>query len=210
MKKVVILGASGLVGSFLVKDLCNSDEISSVLSIGRKSIKYDHPKLDERLGDLLDEAFWDFKVEVDIVYICIGTTKAKTPDESRYRAIDFGIPVNATKWAIAQGGTLVSVVSSMGASPKSSNFYLRTKGEMEEAIQKMAIESHIFRPSMILGPRKEKRLGERIGKVVMNFLKPLIPANYKPVEAKDIAAKMMQESMLRPESQLILSKEISD
>lgn len=208
MKKVALLGASGLVGSFLVKQLCESDQIESVLSIGRKPLKFKHPKLSEQLGDLLDDSFWQFEDQVDIVYICIGTTKAKTPDKEKYRAIDYGIPLQAGKWALNNGAKLLSVVSSMGASAKSSNFYLKTKGDMELALNSLSVAVHVIRPSMILGPRKESRLGEQIGKIVMGLLRPFIPDNYKPVQAEAIAQKMLDTSLENGGSQLIMSKEI--
>lgn len=209
MKKAAILGASGLVGSFLIKDLCESPEIESVLSIGRSSLGWKDPKLTEHIGNMLDDDFWQFKAEVDVVFICVGTTKAKTPDQKKYRAIDFGIPLSATHWALRNGARLVSVVSSMGANSKSGNFYLKTKGEMEDAIMGLKIKSHIIRPSMILGPRQEKRFGETVGKGIMNILRPLMPANYKPVEAEDIAKKMLELSLEASDNQLILSSEIS-
>ncbi len=208
MKKVAILGASGLVGSFLLEHLLNSEEIASVLSIGRKSLAKDHSKLSEHNGDLLNDRFWDFESKVDLVFVCIGTTKAKTPDEEKYKAIDYGIPLEVAKWAQKNGAQLISVVSSMGANAKSGNFYLRTKGEMEEALQAEAIKSHILRPSMILGPRNESRLGEKIGKIMMRLILPFLPKNYRPIEADSIAQAMLNLALEAPQSKVLLSAEI--
>lgn len=208
MKKAVILGASGLVGSFLIKELLASKEIEKVYALGRSDLNIDHPKLEQHLGDLLSDEFWDIDIKADLIYVCIGTTQKKTPDQDLYQKIDYGIPVQAGKWAKAKGFKRLLVISSLGADAGSSNFYLRTKGKMEEALLKSEINTVILRPSMILGPRQEKRILESLGKGLFKLLNPLIPKRYRGVEAEDIAKAMFRLSLADNAPEIIFSDDI--
>ena len=208
MAKAAILGASGLVGSYLVHLLCEAEQIESVVSLARRPLEFTHPKLKERLGDLLEEDYWNYELDVDMVFVCIGTTQAKTSNKDLYRAIDYGIPKSACEWAKTNNAELISVVSSMGAKSSSNNFYLKTKGEIEDYLKDQSLAAQIFRPSLILGPRKEQRFGESFGKFFMKLLKPISPKNYRPVEAELIAKAMLNSALASSESKLVLSGEM--
>jgi len=143
-----------------------------------------------------------------LVFICVGTTKAKTPNQELYRKIDHGIPLQAGRWALANGSPRLFIISSLGADAKSSNFYLRTKGQMEEEVLDLGLNSVILQPSMILGPRKEKRFFEAAGRFLFKTLAPLIPRNYRGVEAEDIARAMFRLSKAPKVPQRIQSSEI--
>ncbi len=210
MKKAIILGASGLVGSFLLEELLNSKEISEVHSFARSSLDLQNPKLSEHLGDLLSEEFWKISLEADLMYVCIGTTQAKTPDSELYFKIDHGIPVSAAKWATRNGLQKLMVVSSLGADAEARNSYLAIKGKMERDVQKAFPNSIAFRPSMILGPRKEKRFFEAIGRALFKLLNPLIPKKYRGVEAKSIAQAMFRISLAEKSPEVIYSADIPE
>lgn len=209
MKKVALIGASGLVGSFLLKDLLASEEIEKVHVLARSSLNLANPKIEEHLGNLLVADFWNLKLQADILYICIGTTQKKTPNREVYRAIDYGVPVQATGWAKENGFSKVLVVSSLGADAGVSNFYLRTKGKMEQDVLALGLDTVIVRPSMILGPRQEQRLMEGFAKALFKGLKPLIPKRYQGVEAADIAHALYRLSLADKTPDIISSEDIA-
>ncbi|MGK0406617.1 MAG: hypothetical protein ACJAZH_000432 [Roseivirga sp.] len=205
--KAILLGASGLVGHFLLTELLNDSDYSKIEIFSRSPLGLNSPKVTEHIGDLLSEEFWPDYLEADAVFVCIGTTKAKTSDMETYKAIDFGIPLKAA--ALSKKGNVkhFSVVSSIGADAQSRNFYLKTKGQMEAAIADLDLPSFYFlRPSMILGPRQEKRFGENIGKIITSKLSFLFPAKYKGVEAADIAKAMWALSKGKKAPQIIESQ----
>ncbi len=209
--KAILLGSSGLVGHFLLTELLNDSDFKEIELYSRRSLGLQSPKVTERIGDLLSDDFWPESLEADAVFVCIGTTKAKTSDNEQYRAIDKGIPFKAAQLASKGKVKHFSVVSSLGASAKSSNFYLKTKGQMEESIRALELPSlHILRPSMILGPRREKRLGEGIGKFLFNAFSFLIPSKYQGVEAEDIARAMLALAKGQKAEEVILSDKIAD
>ncbi len=191
-KTAIILGASGLVGSHLLSELLVEDDYSRIIVYTRKPLEIEHGKLELRIGDLLSESAFADAV-CDDLYCCIGTTQSKTPDLSEYRKIDFGIPVNAARDCLKNGMTRCVVISSMGAKADSKTFYLKIKGQMEEALLKMGIpELFILRPSLLLGDRKDFRLGERIFAGVMRAFKWLIPKKYRAISAGEVARAMVK------------------
>src|SRR6185436_9151031 len=129
-----------------------------------------------------------------------------------YRKIDFGIPVKLARFCKVTGCMKFILVSSAGANSKSRNFYQRLKGETDEAVKSVGLKTvHIMRPSLLLGERKEFRLGENIGKVVMTSLSFLIPAKYKAIQGKDVAKVMLALAKKKDEGIFIHeNKEILD
>lgn len=191
-KTAIILGASGLVGSHLLNMLLNDEGYDKVVAYARKVLDVEHPKLEIRQRDLLEESAFE-DAECDDLYCCIGTTQAKTPDLTEYRKIDFGIPVNAARSALKLGMQRCMVISSMDADAESKTFYLKIKGQMEDALKKMQIpELHILRPSLLLGDRQEFRFGERVFAFLMKFFRWLIPKRYQAIEAEQVARAMMK------------------
>ncbi len=171
MKTAILLGATGLTGGKLLQLLLSDDRYSAVKLFSRSSVGIEHPKIEEFLGDLFD--FEDFKDDFtgDEVFCCIGTTKSKTPDKEMYKKIDYGIPVNAAALCKQNGITTFMVISAMGADAKSSIFYNRVKGEMEEAVLNVGIhKTFILQPSLIDGERDEQRLGEQFVKNLMKIV----------------------------------------
>lgn len=212
MKTAIILGATGLTGSLLLERLISDERYDKIKLFSRTSSGINHPKVEEYLVDLLnlDSAKPDFTA--DELYCCIGTTKKKTPSQEKYKAIDFGIQAKAAKLCRENGINVMAVVSAIGANPKSSIFYNRTKGEMEEVVQNAGIErTYILRPSFIRGNRQEKRAGEKIGLAIFNFLKPLFIGKlkkYAVIDASAIAARMIQLANSNEPSRILESNEI--
>ncbi|MFZ0595981.1 MAG: NAD(P)H-binding protein, partial [Flavobacterium sp.] len=134
MKKAIVYGASGLVGSYIVETLLNNTDYEQVIIVVRKELNIQHPKIKTIIGDFnsLPEVVKD--IQIDEVFIALGTTKKKTPDEKLYYQIDHDYPVLAAKLAKENGAKAVFLVSAIGANTKSSIFYTRTKGETEQDI----------------------------------------------------------------------------
>lgn len=190
-KEALILGASGLVGGELLPLLLNDAVYERVYAYGRTALNITHPKLVQETGDLLADNFFKGKPAVQDVFICIGTTRSKTPDLNQYKKIDYGIPVAVTQWAVDVGVEKVVVLSAMGANPNSKIFYNHVKGIMEKELKAINPKGlYIVRPSLILGKRKEFRFGEQLGKVLFKVFSFLIPRKYKGVQAKAIAVRM--------------------
>jgi len=211
-KTVIILGATGLTGNILLSNLLNDERYGKVKVFTRKPLGIANPKLVEFQCDLLDLNVVKDDFMGDEVFCCIGTTAKKTPYKEFYKKIDFGIPVNAATLCKANGiGTFV-VMSSMGANAKSSIFYNRTKGEMEQAVITQNIKNtYILRPSIISGNRGERRIGEKVSVVLMKLTQPLLIGSlrqYRAINAEDIATAMIELASNGSDKQIILSDEI--
>lgn len=190
-KKALLLGATGLTGAALLQLLLASENYQQVTVIGRTSCKVQHPKLTEVLGDLLVLDLLEAHFATAEVFVCIGTTKSKTPNNELYYKIDYGIPVTAARLASNAGVRHFQVVSAMGANAQSAVFYNRTKGQMEAEVLRANIpETFLIRPSLITGPRKETRFGEGIAVGLFNLINPLLPKNYQSIAAATIAQAM--------------------
>lgn len=195
MKTAILLGASGLTGGFVLDELLKDPNYGVIKLFNRTALGKSHPKIQEIICDLmnLEEQTESFKG--DVVFCCIGTTKKKTPDQKLYHQIDFGIPVSAAKLCVKNGIESMITISSMGANVKSSIFYSRTKGEMEQAIMAENLpHAYFVQPSFIGGNRTEKRAGEKIGIAIFKFIQPLLIGplrKYRMIESKTIAKSMI-------------------
>lgn len=195
MKKAIVYGASGLVGSYILETLLNSPDYEQIIAVVRKDLNIRHPKLMTLVGDFSSLPDLTKGIAVDEVYIALGTTRKKTPDQKEYYRIDHDYPVLAAKSAKENGAKTVLLVSSIGANTKSKAFYTRTKGETEQDIINLDFNhTCIFRPSLILGNRKEKRIIEKTFMAVWKVINPVLSGKmnkYKGIEAKNIARAMV-------------------
>ena len=208
-KKAIILGATGLTGSHLLELLLLDSDYDTVKVFTRKKLSINHPKLEEHVIDLLKLSDHANEFIADVVFCCIGTTKAKTPDKELYRAIDYGIPVEAAKLAKQNAINHFIVISALGANAESKILYNQLKGEMERDVLAQHIEyTHLLQPSLIVGNRKEKRKGEDLSKHFMKVFGFLIPARYKMIQAKAIAQAMVQIARNPFKQQIIPSDKI--
>lgn len=208
-KTAAIIGATGLVGNEIVKLLLNDQRYEKVIVYSRRALDHTHEKLEVILGDLTQEITFAPAIKASEIYCAIGTTQAKTPDMTAYKNIDYGIPLSAADYGIKGGLKRFMVVSSLGANADSKMFYPRIKGMMEDSLRKKAIpQLYIFRPSFIMGNRNERRIGEEVAKFLVKALRPIIPRNYRGVEAKDIARAMVNTANSKREQSIINSKEI--
>jgi uncharacterized protein YbjT (DUF2867 family) len=210
-KKALVLGATGLTGGHLAALLAANPNYLEIRVPGRRAPDMDHKKVKFQEVNLLGnmELFASL-FEVDEVFVCIGTTRKKTPDKAMYRAIDFGIPVNAAKLAAAKGVRHFQVISAMGADAGSRLMYNKLKGEMERDVLAAGIpETYAFRPALITGGRKELRLGEGLAEGFFKLINPFIPEAYQSISAETIAKAMMAVANGHaPKGALIPSEEI--
>ncbi|HEY4289573.1 MAG TPA: NAD(P)H-binding protein [Puia sp.] len=192
MKKAILFGASGFVGSCLLKDLLNNPDYSEVTVVVRKDLNISHPRLRTLIGDYASLPDLKAGIQADEVFITLGTTKKKTPDEKLYYQIDHDYPVLAAKTAKESGAKAVFVVTAVGANAGSGIFYVRTKGETERDIIALGLEhTHIFRPSMIMGDRKESRPLERFLIGLFRVINPVFGSSkYRGIGGAAIARAM--------------------
>jgi uncharacterized protein YbjT (DUF2867 family) len=213
-KTAIILGATGLTGSLLLARLLADESYGLIKLFSRRPSGSPSPKIKEYIGDILQLEKFQSDFTADEVFCCVGTTSAKTKDKSIYRAIDYGIPFTASKLAKKNNIPTFLVMSSMGANPDSSIFYSRTKGEMEQAVLEQNISNtYLLRPSLILGKRNERRLGESIGAVLLKLTSVFLVGSlrkYKAIEADCIASAMINLAKTRPKIQTVSSDLIQE
>ncbi|MFC4095635.1 NAD(P)H-binding protein [Euzebyella saccharophila] len=194
-KTAIVLGATGLTGGKLLKLLLADNRYQKVKLFSRSSVEIQHVKLEEHLGDLMNLSSFKEDFMGQEVFCCIGTTKAKTPNNALYEKIDYGIPVEAAKLCVENQIPTFVVVSALGADAKSKIFYNRIKGQMEEAVLQQQIKNtYILQPSLIGGNRQEKRLGEWLFKQLMKIGNLLLVGGlkkYRSIEPDSIAQCML-------------------
>ena len=195
-KTALVIGASGLVGQQLVAQLLDYSEFEKVKIFVRRKSGWSHPKLEEEVVDFDKAESWAHLLKGDVAFSTMGTTiKTAGTKENQYR-VDFTYQYEFAKTAAQNGVSTYILVSSMGANAKSTVFYSRMKGELDEAVSKLNfLKTIIFRPSILDGNRQEKRAGEKVGLVLSRFLTRFILKRYQPTPV-DILAKKMIESAL--------------
>jgi len=193
-KTAILLGASGLTGGLLLELLLSDSDYDKIKLFSRKNSGIYHPKIEEHVVDILHLKNYSAVFTGDVVFCCIGTTKAKTPDETEYKSIDYGIPVAAAQLAKENNIPTFIVISALGANAKSPVFYNRIKGEMEQSILALGIpNTYILEPSLISGDRTEVRIGETMAIYLMKIINPLLFGKlkkYRSIAPENIAKTM--------------------
>lgn len=194
MKTAIVYGATGLIGSHVVELLLHAEEYSKVIVISRRPAGYSHPKIENKIIDFSDESI-DKTGKGDTIFCCLGTTIKKAGSKEKFRYVDYHLPVEIAKHCATENIPRMVVVSSIGATTDTKNFYLLTKGEMERDVLKQQIPHTTFvRPSLLLGSRKEFRFGEEVGKVLAKLLSPFMFGGlkkYKAIHAEKVARAML-------------------
>ena len=183
MRTALIAGATGLIGGQLLTHLLANDQYQKVIAFTRDELPI-HPKLiqlkidGEKMGEL------DSGSRVDDVFCCLGTTMAKAHTKEKFYFVDFTLPYLLAKNSLQHGAKQYLLVSALGANKQSSIYYNQVKGAIEEAISNIGFETvHIFRPSLLLGPRVEKRSAEDAAKFFYRIFGFLIPRKYKAIDS---------------------------
>jgi uncharacterized protein YbjT (DUF2867 family) len=194
-KTACIFGSTGLTGSHLLKILINDERYEKIILFNRTVQSINHSKIEQIVADYNSIDQYTNQLKADEYYCCLGTTIKKAKTKQAFEYVDLQLPVIIGKFAIQNKVSGLFVVSSIGASAKSSNFYLNVKGRMEEELQKSGIgKLFIFRPSMLIGERNESRFGETVGKIVMKFIGFLFLGKlkkYRAIKAEIVANAMV-------------------
>ncbi|GAB3906395.1 oxidoreductase [Larkinella knui] len=192
-KTALVVGATGLIGNLLTHRLVDSPVYEKVKVLVRHSLGWQHPHLQEIQYDFDHPN--GLLVQADDVFCCLGTTMKIAGSKEAFRKVDYQYPLDVAQRALVNQARQFLLVSAMGANPRSSIFYNRVKGELERDISALHYPSFlIFRPSLLLGERKEPRLGERIGAGLAKLFNPLIPAKYKGIKGESVANAMFQKA----------------
>jgi uncharacterized protein YbjT (DUF2867 family) len=198
-KTALLVGASGLVGSFCLRLLLQTDWYANVIVVGRKALPIEHPKLRQLVIDFDKLDTYKDSLIADDVYCTLGTTISKAGSRDNFYKVDYTYVVKLAAITSANFASQFLVVSAMGANPDSSFFYNRVKGQMENTVKPMPfLGVHIFQPSLLLGPRPEKRFGESIAAFFMTKLDFLFTGKlkkYKAIPAEDVAKAMLYAAM---------------
>jgi uncharacterized protein YbjT (DUF2867 family) len=190
---VALAGATGLVGRAGLEGLLADESVAAVHALGRREPGIIHLKLTPHVVDF---AALPPLPPLDEVYLALGTTIKAAGSQSAFRSVDFDANLACARAALAAGARRAGLVSAMGADAKSRVFYNRVKGEMEEALARLPFDGLVIaRPSLLTGDRgalgQPKRPAERVATAVSRLLGPLVPANYRPVAAADVARALL-------------------
>ena len=215
MKRAIIFGSSGFVGSHLLNELLNSPDYEQVTAVVRKNLSISHPKLNMLIGDYSSLPALEAEIFADEVFITLGATRETSPEREKYYQVDHDYPVLAARIAKARGAKSVFLVTAVGANPRSRVFYVRTKGETERDIIALDFEhTHIFRPSMIMGNRQENRPLEKVFIKIWSILNPILVGKvnkYRGIAGEDIAKAMKNSAANQSEKLKIYHwKEMAD
>ena len=194
----ILLGASGLVGGFCLQALLADPSFPRIILLNRRKLSLPpQPRLVQQVVDfenLQSAAF----ANANAVFCSLGTTMKKAGSKEAFRRVDLEYPLAAAQAARQAGVPKFLLVSSVGADASAGNFYLHTKGEVEQELQKLGFHSlHIFRPSILLGQREEFRLTERIAVIAAPVLNlPLIGGlrRYRAISAQTVGKAMVTAS----------------
>jgi len=204
--KVLLAGASGLVGQHLLENLIADKSVREIHLLTRKLISTQSNKVHVHVVDFT--ALPAFP-SLDMAYLSIGTTVKVAGSKANFRKIDFETNLTIAEHAVAAGAKKIALVSAAGADSSSNNFYLKTKGELEDALAKLELETLLIaRPSLLLGDRSNlgqpARFGEKLAIMIGVLLNPLIPQAYKAVPARAVA-KALTENLAKVRGKRMLT-----
>jgi uncharacterized protein YbjT (DUF2867 family) len=214
MKKIVLIGAGGLVGGNVLNQALMRADVASVVTLTRRPLqlteqqspyaaKYNNVVVDfNHLPQ--NESWW----QVDAVICTLGTTIGKAGSRPNFRRVDFDYPYRVAQIAKVHRVAAYALNSALGASADSRFFYSRTKGELENALIDLGFFSFTsVRPSLIAGDRQESRPLEKISLFFVKLFSPLIPARYRAVEAAAIAKSLLEYAFAAPAGVNIVESE---
>ena len=214
MKTALLFGASGLVGSHLLNQLIKDTNYSKIKLFVRSVTEIIDPKVEIIKTDFNNLQNHKEDVKGDDCFFCIGTTKQNSSDKDEYRRVELDIPKEIAKIAKSNLVNSFIFVSALYANPKSSGDYVRFKGLVEEELKRLNFPKlALMRPSFLMGDRKEKRVGEKIGIFVFKLLSPLLLGPLKkmrPINAETVAKAMIRAANENLEKNIFESNEIAE
>jgi len=214
VKTALLFGASGLVGNHLLNQLISNNKYSKIKLFARSTINVSDPRIEIIQTDFNNLENHKEDIIGDDCFFCIGTTKKNSPDKNEYKKVELEVPKQIAQIAKSNSVNSFVFVSSGYADPKSSGDYLRFKGEVEEELKRLNFPKlGIMRPSFLLGDRKEKRIGEKIGIFVFKLLSPLFVGplkKMKPIHSATVAKAMIAITQNNNSKIIFESNEISE
>ena len=212
MKTALIFGSSGLIGNHLLDLITNDNNYNKI----KLFVRSEPSKVNSKI-EIIKTDFDNLENQKNITtgddcFFCIGTTRKNTPDKNEYIKVEYNIPVEVAKIAKSNSINNFIYISSLGANPNAASLYLKNKGQTEEALIKLNFSNlSILRPSILLGNRKENRVGEKIGIFAMKTLSPLFLGSlkkYKPIKVECVVKTMLQVAQKNYQKNVFESDEI--
>jgi uncharacterized protein YbjT (DUF2867 family) len=205
-----IIGGTGLTGSFLVRELLADPAITKVISVTRKPLQIADAKLTEIvITDLSQLQSKETAICGEIYFCCLGTTIKAAGSKENFEKVDHDAIVVLARIAKGQDAKSFTFVSAMGANAKSMIFYNRVKGRTEDDVKALGLRSlTIFRPALLVGPRPEVRLAEKIAAKTLVPVSRFLPARMRKsliTDAGELAARMLAEGKAPPPGVQIIS-----
>ncbi|HEY8052011.1 MAG TPA: NAD(P)H-binding protein [Steroidobacteraceae bacterium] len=195
VKVALLAGASGLTGGLVLDAFLAAPDVSRVVALSRRPLGRDHPRLANRIVQFEKLGAQLAGVSCDVALCCLGTTIRQAGSQEGFRAVDLDCVVSFARAAKAANAQRFVVMSSVGADPQSRNFYLRTKGEMEQQLTTLGFPSlDILQPSVLLAWRAEMRPLELGARLLMPLVNPLFLGRYaawRGIQARTVAAAML-------------------
>ena len=214
MKTALLFGSSGLVGGHLLNQLIKDTNYSKIKLFVRSVPEISDPKVEIIKTDFNSLENHKEDIKGDDCFVCIGTTKKKSPDKDEYKRVELDIPKEIAKIAKSNLINSFIFVSALYANPKSSGEYIRFKGLVEEELKELNFPKlGIMRPSFLIGNRKEKRASETIGIFVFKLLSPLLLGplkKMKPIHSETVARAMIAVIQNDTQQTIFESSEISE
>jgi uncharacterized protein YbjT (DUF2867 family) len=197
MSTALLIGATGLVGSHLLKRLLADEGVSRVVSFGRRPSGSSHAKLTEHVIDFDVPQAWGSLVKGDVAFSALGTTSAQAGSQEVQRKVDYQYQLEFARAAAKNGVTTYVLCSASSANPDSRVFYSRIKGELDRDVQQLGFQRvRIMRPSLLGGDRSTVRRGERFGGAVLGALNAVgIARRYREIPGEVVAQAMLNAAL---------------
>jgi uncharacterized protein YbjT (DUF2867 family) len=196
MKTALIIGSTGLIGTELLNLLLDSNDYLKVITFVKRDSRIKHPKLTQHIIHFDKPETYKDLVVGDDFFCTIGTTIKKAGSQDAFRQVDFEYPRQFAAFALDNKVKQFLIVSSLNANATSGNFYLKTKGEIQDYLRNCSFESvAVLQPSLLLGNRTEFRLGEKVGEFFLNAFSFVFQGNlkkYKPIEGKIVSKALLR------------------
>ena len=211
-KKAIVAGASGLIGSNLLEILLQRPDYEEVVALVRKELPVHHKKLRQIIVNFDELNTHIDDINGDVIFCCLGSTRAKTPDLAMYKKVDHDYPVTLAQLAQQNQVKQFHLVSAIGANAASRSFYLKLKGETENDVATIGLHTlYIYQPSFLTGKRPERRLMETTALTIMKVIDPLLFGTlrkYRSIAAKIVAQAMFNKSLINNKGVFIYPSDI--
>lgn len=196
--RVMLLGATGLTGGWVLQGLLTREDVSQVVALVRNKLPTRSDKLVQHEVDFAELEDHADLFDVDTIICCLGTTIKKVGSQDQFRKVDLGYPLKAGELGRAHGVRAYILMSAIGASSSSTIFYSRVKGELEDALKDLDYPYlSIYHPSLLLGDRKEHRTAEALGIKAVPLINRLLIGpldKYRGINASTVASAMVNEA----------------